>query len=952
MSKTLEKRFYDFRRTVEGLRIRHGFESSYFIPLEEELGCVPVNRWHFRILSELDFCLQMKAYMGVDVEAPVSAALSVLEKAVQTDGAVPDSVCKEAEDCLLPLKEEAKAYKLILAGHAHIDMNWKWSWDETVSTTVNTFKTMLKLMEEYPDFHFSQSQASTYKIIEDYAPWMMDEIKKRIKEGRWEVNASSWVETDKNMPSIDSLLNQIYYAKKYMHEHWDIDPDSLELEFAPDTFGHSANVPEICNMAGMKYYYHCRGVQDPELYLYRWRAPSGKEVLAYKEPYWYSAGLYAVSAIGLPRAAAAMNGFKTGLMPYGVGDHGGGPTRRDLNRALWMMEWPIFPELRFGTFREFFKEAETIRDTLRVIEGELNPIFTGCYTTQSRIKRGNRRAETALLNGEKFAAMASFNVGTPYLEKAFEEGWRDALFTHFHDILTGSCVQDSREHAMGIYQNVIGRANTLAAHSLEELAAAIDTSAFTSDIDATSRSMGAGAGYGMYEGNIPTHESNCGMNRIYTIVNTENAERYETAKITVWDWQGSINLPEFVDENGTVLESERISGYKIFWQHRYFEMLVTVKVPALGYTTVMLREKSPEIETDSFVNARQDYHEHLPFSDIVLENDYIKASFDSVTAELYSLIDKKSGKERIRSGETAGLRLITAEKNNESSWIIGRWIKNEKLYDLKSFESFAGNLLSGLTTEHNLDGSVIKTKITLGKYDKFLKVSLEIDWKGESKDRSEQPVLYYAIPLEDSDGRVLADVPGGAVWRDDREIDMPSQRYAAASLSDGRVLALASDCKYGFRLAKGNLYCTLINVAEHPDPYPERGIHEISLFILPADPVVSALRRKTDICLNPLQNVANTLHGGAMPANGSFVDVMSDSVVLSSIQERSGRTALRFFEADGKRSAVTVKFKKAVTSAEICDIFGKRLDVEVSVSGDTVTFFVEPYTEAELRVTK
>lgn len=952
MIKTLEKRFFDFRRTVEGLRLRHGFETSYFIPLEEELGCVPVNRWHFRILSELDFCLQMKAHMGLDVEAPVSAALTVLENAVNRDGAIPDSVCEEAENCLLPLKEEAKKYKLILAGHAHIDMNWKWSWEETVSTTINTFRTMLKLMEEYPDFHFSQSQASTYKIIEDNAPWMMDEIKARIKEGRWEVNASSWVEADKNMPCTDSLLNQLYYAKKYMSEHWDVDSDSLDIEFAPDTFGHSANTPEICNMAGIKYYYHCRGIQDENLYLYRWRAPSGKEVLAYKEPYWYSAGLYAVSAIGLPRAAAACNGFKTGLMPYGVGDHGGGPTRRDLNRALWMMEWPVFPKLRFGTFKEFFDEAETIRDQLRVIEGELNPIFTGCYTTQSRVKRGNKRAEKSLLNGEKISALASFNVATPYCEKAFEEGWRDTLFTHFHDILTGSCVQDSREYAMGLYQQVIGKANALAAHSLEELAAAIDTTVFDSDIDNVSRSMGAGVGYGMYSGNIPTHEANSGYNRIYTVVNTENVEREETVKITVWDWPGSIHLPEFVDENGNILESERICGYKIFWQHRYFEMLVTVKVPALGYTTVMLREKSPEIETDSFVNNRQDYHRHLPFSDIVLENDYIKATFDSQTAELYSLIDVKSGKERIRKGESAGLRYIVAEKNNESSWIIGRWLKCEKITDLKSFKTFGGSLQSGLTTEHILDGSTITSKISLGKYDKFLKVELNIDWKGESKGCVEQPLLYYAVPLADECDKMVSDVPGGAVFRKSQEIDMPSQTYAAAVLSNERALAIVSDCKYGFRLAKNNLYCTLINVAEHPDPYPERGIHEISLFLLATDAVASTLRRDADICLNPLQNVSVTRHEGTMAPSGRFIEVDSESVVLSSIIERDGKLALRFFETDGKTSDVTVKLSDKVSSAELCDIFGKKIAVDVSVSNDTIKFTLDSYTQAELRIVK
>ncbi len=256
MKDTLEKRFQTVRRHIEGLRPRLRFETTYFIPLEEELGCVPVNPWHTRILSELDFCLQMKAYAGTDVTKPVDAALTVLEEAYQRDGVWTDAACEKAEQCLLPLAEEAHTYKLIVVGHAHLDMNWKWSWDETVAAVISTFRTMLKLMEEYPYFHFSQSQAATYKIVEEHAPEMMAEIQKRIQEGRWEVLASTWVETDKNMPCTESLQNQMLYAKKYLKEVWGVEPENLEIDFAPDTFGHSAFLPELDALGGIKYYYH------------------------------------------------------------------------------------------------------------------------------------------------------------------------------------------------------------------------------------------------------------------------------------------------------------------------------------------------------------------------------------------------------------------------------------------------------------------------------------------------------------------------------------------------------------------------------------------------------------------------------------------------------------------------------------------------------------------------
>ena len=126
MEQSLEKRFQTVRRRIEGLRPRLRFETTYFMPLEEELGCVPVNPWHTRIMSELDFCLQMKAYAGTEVTGPVDAALRVLEEAYQKDGVLTDGACEQAEQCLMPLAEESHTYKLIVVGHAHLDMNWKW----------------------------------------------------------------------------------------------------------------------------------------------------------------------------------------------------------------------------------------------------------------------------------------------------------------------------------------------------------------------------------------------------------------------------------------------------------------------------------------------------------------------------------------------------------------------------------------------------------------------------------------------------------------------------------------------------------------------------------------------------------------------------------------------------------------------------------------------------------
>lgn len=950
MCNSLEKRFLQLRRKVEGFRTKNTFEDATGEFSEKRNNIVPSNIWHQRILAELDFCLQMKTYAGTDVDEVVDSAFNVLEKAYELDGVLTDAVCEQAEKCLMPLAEEAHTYKLLLIGHAHLDMNWQWGFDETVATVIATFRTMLKLMEEYPAFHFSQSQASAYKIIEDYAPEMMPEIQKRIREGRWEVTATAWVETDKNMPCLESLMNHIVYTKKYLKEHWNVEPDSLDIDFSPDTFGHSAFLPELDALGGIKYYYHCRGLGDTSKVLYRWKAPSGKELLMYREPYWYNIAITPEGAVGLPRIAALCGGLRTGMLVYGVGDHGGGPTRRDLNFILEMQKWPVFPQLQFARMRDYFILAESVRDKVPVIENELNSVFTGCYTTQSRIKKGNRRAETALLNAEKLSALVSNQAGMNYAATAFEKAWQKTLFTHFHDILTGSCVRETREHAMGLYQDVLSTANSRAAYALETLRAAIDTSAISVENDEYACSEGAGVGFGLTQGIIPTHENGMGMTRILHVINTTGMERHENAALTVWDWPGDLELLEVTDIEGNVLPSECTSGWKDYWAHRYFDVTVTVTVPAYGYTTVILREKDPIEVTNSHMHKNMWWFKHFPEEDIVLENTYISACFDGSTGELYSLIDKQSGKEQIREGETGGLRYIRTQRDNMSSWIIGRYLDVRKMTDAGRITPISGKLSSGFEAEYKVENSQITTTVTLGENDKFVKIRYHVDWKEDSNNRTEQPLLSYCLPLKSSTGRLLCDVPGGAVWRKEQALDVPCQRYGAAEQEDGHVLALVSDCKHGFRLSKKDLYVTLINSADCPDWYPERGIQDITLYILSSLADAKVLADETDVCLNPLQYMTNTSHSGTLPLTGTLLKTAGETVVFTGVAKRDEFLTIRMYEASGKECPVTVVLNSTISQAKITDLFGGELNVPVTILNKSVFFNLTPHMQAELRV--
>ncbi|WP_418558122.1 glycoside hydrolase family 38 C-terminal domain-containing protein [Hominenteromicrobium sp.] len=943
---TLAAKFKKLKTMVGGNREILHYEETFGMPMEEFRKVTMPNKWIRRILAELEFSLQLTASLGGKYDAQVEAALNFLQGKMEEAGVLTQKACVEGEGLLLPLQKEAKSYSLILAAHAHIDMNWMWSWHETVASTVATFQTMLKLMEEYPGFCFSQSQAAVYKIIERFAPELKPEIEKRIQEGRWEVTASAWVETDKNMPSTESLLNHMRYTKKYLHEVWHVNPDTLNIDFSPDTFGHSANLPELDALGGVKYYYHCRGLDGNEA-LYRWKAPSGKELLMYREQHWYNSGITPKPAIALIDVAKRSGGLKTGLVVYGVGDHGGGPTRRDLDRAQEMMTWPVFPEIRFGTFGEFFKAAEAVREQLPVVDHELNFIFPGCYTTQSRLKMANRHAEAALFDAQLWNTFAAAESSLGYNEAQYEAAWQSVLFTHFHDILTGSCVQDSREHAMGEFTNAMAAANTRTSLSMQKLAEKIDTSMFAIDAAEDDQSFGAGVGYGVEAfAGPPAPEHGAGKNRIYHLFNSTAKSRTENVELTVWDWNFDLRQIEIRDADGGALEFQLVDeALQQYWDHKYFRILVKATVPAFGYTTIRLTEK--ELEVYPFY-LQGEIRTSKPFENLVLENENLRAEFSILDGGLLSLFDKKADAERIEPGQKGSLQYIYTERDTSSAWNIGRYERMENSFETSEIKPFAGALLSGFTMKQHFVDSCAEIKISLGKNSTALDIDLKIDWKEESRKPGAVPVLIYALPLCGAD-RYFYDVPGGVQYREPGGIDVPALQYGAAQYGE-RAVALVSDSKYGYRAHKNTLSCTLLNASNNPDPYPERGIHNIKLHVAVCDSAPEKAEQIATALNHKIAYQSGYVHGGTLKQSASFLTVESGTAVVSGVTTLDGAIAVRLYETTGKPAWVCIETMKPIEKACFCDVLGRETDGIIQIEVCRAVFTMQPYTTVMIKL--
>ncbi len=941
------QRFLDLKTKVGGNREKRSFEFTMRPTPAELIGVAPVPAPINRILSQLNFALLLNERLESRYQIEVEAALSYLENVMAIQGTLPRTVCEEAERMLLPMQEAAKAYSLIYASHAHIDMNWMWGWQETVAITLSTFRTVLNLMNEYPGFTFSQSQASVYKIVEEFDPDMMAEIQQRIREGRWEVTASAWVETDKNMPDTESLIRHIGLTRKYLNEVWGIPTDQVKVDFSPDTFGHSRFVPEINTFGSVPYYYHCRGLQD-DLTLYRYRAPSGSEVLVYKEPYWYNSGICTDNAAGIFEMERRY-GLKTGLIVYGVGNHGGGPTRRDLECFLEMKEWPVFPSMRFGTIHEFFAIAETVREKAPVIDHELNAIFTGCYTTQSRIKLANRRAEAALLDSERMSALAHCALGTGYPSAQYEKAWQGVLFTHFHDILTGSCVQESREHAMGRLADSIAHAQSAQARAYEAFSQNVDTSMFPCDdgVDRTSRSEGAGVGYGIanYAG-VPNPDRGMGKTRIYTVFNSAPFERMETVELTIWDYSGDLDRLEAVDHLGNPLLLELLDHEPVwYWDHYYVRVLVQLNVPAMGHAVCAVREKTV---TGYAAHLLQADRVELPQGPIVLENDLLKAVFDTGSGMLVSLVCKQSGGELLSA--PAGLHLVRTANDGGTAWHIGRYLEVQPVTGTSSLKVSRGKVRQSITLTQQVMHSTVTMTISLDRGADALRYDLQVDWHENGKAQPWLPVLTYRLPLKNGSDTALCDVPAGWAKRKAQEMDIPALTGICA-VTETPNAALITDCKYGFRLSGNVLTATLINTAIDPDPYPERGVHAINLFVGLTNGKPVQLKQMAERLTRPMTGVPTASHQGALPARASLLSVDAGHCVLTSVQlNAEGAMLIRLYEAKGVGEDVTITLPFTPTRAVMTNLNEEFLG-EAIVEENKVAFRVKAHSIAQLKLT-
>lgn len=642
--------------------------------------------------------------------------------------------CIEASlSALEPLQPIIRKYVLYLIGHAHIDMNWLWLWPETIQVCHDTWSQALRFMDEFPDFRFSESQPGAMIAIEERYPDLFREIVRRIHEGRWDPTCATWVQGDTNMASGEALARHALASREYCMDRFGRWTKTLWL---PDNFGHAWTLPTIFGDAGVEWFYFARC--GPGVPLFWWEGPDGARLLS------YNYGGYGWSLdpgiARVPLDVKRQVGSRAAMIVYGVGDHGGGPTRHDIEVALALQKRPFAPHVRFARTDEFFEAALAENVDLPVVRRELQFVFRGCYTTHADVKLRNRQLENLLPTAEAAAVAAWLLAGRQYDNSAFTKAWRNVLFNQFHDLLCGSAIHEAYEYTHQLYDEAEKIARAELAGSLRALGAAIDT---------------RGQGQAMLLFN------RLGWKR-------EGVVLLPAADIAAPEEPKAAAGPEQSKSPVQLLTipSARGDGRQVAFH---------AVIPSCGWAVYHLSgEAAGPPASFKPVVVRQDERT------ITLANESLRVAVDKASGALVSVYDQAARREMVPDGKRAGvLQVLWEDPHGMSAWEIGRIRWTKELDEAESVEVAAeGPLVGAVVTRHRWDKSTFTTWIGLCAGSRRVDFRLVADWQEKGTPQEGGPMLKVAFPTTLRDPVFTCDIPFGSVQRTADGQDVPAGMWA------------------------------------------------------------------------------------------------------------------------------------------------------------------------------
>ncbi|MGI5397442.1 alpha-mannosidase [Streptomyces sp. CA-251251] len=762
---------------------------------------------------------------------------------------------------------------LHLVGNAHIDPVWLWRKPEGLQEIRATFQSAVDRMEEYPDFVFTCDSVMYLEWIEQHDPGLFETIRQRVTEGRWQVIGGWWIEPDCNIPAGESFVRQALYGQRYLLEKFG---RAATVGSNLDPFGHNATIPQLLRRSGMEGYVFLRpGPHEQVLpgQFFHWESPDGSRVTAYRLPNEYCAP---GADIGnhLDKSLALMPPDEPELMVfYGVGNHGGGPTKANLESVRRLDSLGGLPTLRLSHPEAFFGRIRD-REDLPVHAGELQHHGPGCYSAHSGVKAWNRRAENELQRAEKWASIAALTTGEDYPGDRLTEAWKLVLFNQFHDILAGTSIRSAYEDARDEY----GHARSIAADVLNRA------------VQAVARRI-----------DIPLRENTTPL-----VVFNPHAWALDTDVEFEFGQAATVRL---TDENGTPVPLQRTRSESTMAGSRG-RLAFRASVPPLGHRVYHL------------VNgAERDAEGPVKATATSMENAYLRVEVDPATGWLRSLVDKETGAELVPPAP--GAHAVVVDDPSDT------WGHRIHAYD-KAVGEFvprrcrlveSGPVRAVLRIESTYGRSEMAEEIVLSAGSRHLEVRTVVDWHERLK------LLKLRFPTALTDVTATHEIPYGHLERTPDGTEEPTQAWVdvTGTLPDGSRsgLTVVNDSKHGHDVRGGEIGMTALRspVYAWHEPqtldedgvyeYLDQGRQEFRYLLLPhgADWRAADPARRAAELNQPAFTLLETFHGGPLPQVRANVDDGGGAVAVSVVkaaEDGSGDLVVRAYESQGRPASVRI----------------------------------------------
>ena len=774
--------------------------------------------------------------------------------------------------------------RVIMAGHSHLDVAWLWTVNEITRKCARTFSNNLALMDLYPDFRFTQSQAAVYFFIKRYYPELWPRIKEKVKNGQWEIVGNTWVEADTNIASGESLVRQLLYGREFFMKEFGVCSD---IYWLPDCFGFTAALPQIIKRSGMKYFFTSKlngnDTNEFPVSVFRWRAHSGDEVLAYMQKMSYNGEADALYITDVRLKNRQNDVVDATLGCYGYGDGGGGCTYNMVERVRRYRSMPGMPEVKLGTAAEFFAEVEKAKNDLPVWDGEMYyENHRGTFTSQAFVKENNRRGEILMRDIELLGVL-----GGGYDKREYEELWRVLLTNQFHDILPGTSIHE-------VFEN-----------TRKEYAAFSETA-----------------------GNIKKQ-----------LLSALSREYAEENSVVVWNLTSHtaagpvrVKVPAgfagLADENGAPVPCtlrETDGGETLEFRAH--------DVPAVGCRRYRLLQTPTHAA--GFVTADES----------LLENAFLQVRI-APNGQIAGIFDKENERE-VLSGPGNRLTVSHDKPIHESAWNLEADYKlHTDVLEASSVEAVGADAVKGVVrVTYRFHDSVIVQDITLYSGARQLDFVTHVDWREREKVlKADFPVRVRArySTFEVAHGVMERPTFANNPY-ETAMFECCAHKWADLSESDYGA-AIMNNCKYGHAFADNDLCITLMRGPVCPDPTGDIGEQDFvySFYPHPGDWSASDVTNLSRVLNDPLSAVF-CAEGKGRPAR-SFFAVSDKNIVIDAVKAaQDGRGVIvRLNETQKKRGKATLTLPFTPQKAYTCDLMEKN-EGEIAFSGNRIAFTCKPF---------